>query len=125
MTKDEIQFWMLIAFAIVFILSSYKIYIMFNAPADGIDTQVQYNQLEDIIIEYIQSIQEHDLDANTLFKSLKALDTLKDPSYKNFNQNRFNQLLQQLYLRYEVVSLEALIKNIHQPQSSTSKENEG
>ncbi|PHR59005.1 MAG: hypothetical protein COA44_02330 [Arcobacter sp.] len=112
MTKDEIQFWMLIAFAVTFILSSYKIYIMFNTPPEGIDTQTQHNQLEDIIINFLKDLDDINLDTNALFKLINSLDTLEDESYKNFNLNRLNQLLNQLYITYKVDSLNELIKRI-------------
>ena len=109
MTKDEIQFWMLIAFAVVFILSTYKTYIMFNTSGEGLDTKTQHNQLEEIIINFLKQFNDLDLNVDQLFEAVSRLDVIQDEAYKNFNKNRFNQLLQQLFYTYEVDSLKELI----------------
>jgi len=112
MTTDEIQFWMLIAFAVVFILSAYKTYVMFNAPSEGMDTQTQYLQLEDIIKDFLKQDQNLEVDDTVYYKVLMQLPILQEKQYKNFNQNRFNQLLQQLYLTYEVSTFEELLASL-------------
>ena len=112
MTKDEIQFWMLIAFAVVFFFSAYKIYIMFNTPVKGINTQTQHNQLNDILIDFLKDLPELDLDTDALFERVIQLEVLQDEQYKNFNKNRFNQLIQQLYHTYEADSLTQLIQKV-------------
>ena len=112
MTNDEIQFWMLIAFAVAFVISFYKIYIMFNTPVEGVDTQTQYNQLEDIIINFLKEVTDDSLSSQTLFEYIIELEVMQDDAYKNFNQNRFNQLLQQLFYIYEVQSIPELILSV-------------
>jgi len=112
MTKDEIQFWMLIAFVVAFVLSTYKVYIIFSAPAEGISTKTQYDQLEEIIINFLSTTEDSSINETTLFQSLKKLEVLKNDIYKNLNQNRLNQLLNQLYFHYKVDSLSELIKSI-------------
>jgi len=112
MTKDEIQFWMLIAFAVVFILSSYKTYIMFSAPAEGKSTKHQQDDYLAIITDFIKQDSFSNATIEELFTSLKSSDVLQADEYKNFNQNRFNQLIQQLFFIYEVDSLDGLIKSI-------------
>ena len=124
MTKDEIQFWMLIAFAVAFVFSSYKVYIIFNTPVEGINTKTQHSQLEDILINFLKDLTEVDLDTDALFELIIQLEVLQDEQYKNFNKNRFNQLLQQLFYTYEVSSLNELIINIHQSEQGTSKDND-
>jgi len=124
MTKDEIQFWMLIAFAIAFVLSSYKVYFLFSTPLEGVDTQTQHNQLEDIIIDFIKELKNSELTSTELFNQLKTLDSLQDTPYKNFNENRFNQLLQKLFYTYKVQTLNELIISIHQTVRGTSNEND-
>jgi len=113
MTKDEIQVWMLIAFAIVLALGFYKVYTIFNSPAAGPDTKTQHTQLENIVIDFLKHYDNKDINAEELFLLLQGLDELQDEAYKNFNRNRLNQLLQQLYYTYEVSSLSELITIIH------------
>ena len=112
MTKDEIQFWMFIAFAVAFLFSSYKVYIIFSTPVEGIDSNTQHLQLENIIISFLSHTHEGDLTEKTLFQNLKELESLQEDSFKNFNQNRLNQLLKKLYITYEVDSLNELIIGI-------------
>lgn len=112
MTKDEIQFWMLIAFAVAFVLSSYKVYIIFNTHTEGIDTQTQHKELETIIVEFLKQVDVLDISAAELFKRVRTLESLQDSAYHNFNENRFNQLIQKLFYTYEVSSLEELILRI-------------
>jgi len=112
MTKDEIQFWMLIAFAIAFVFSSFKIYIIFNTPVEGMDTKTQHKELETIIVDFLKQLDCSDLSSTQIFYLIIRLDVLQDSAYRSFNENRFNQLLQQLFYTYEVTSLEQLILSI-------------
>ena len=112
MTKDEIQFWMLIAFAVAFVFSSYKVYIIFNTPTEGIDTKTQHKELETIIVDFLEQLDNTDLRSTQILKLIITLDVLQDSEYRNFNENRFNQLLQQLFYTYEVNSLDELILSI-------------
>jgi len=112
MTKDEIQFWMLIAFAVAFVLSAYKVYFLFNTPSEGINTSTQHNQLQNIMINFLKQLEEVDISPQELFNHLIKLEELQDEAYKNFNQNRFNQLLQQLFFTYKATSIKELIISI-------------
>ena len=116
MTKDEIQFWMLIAFAIAFVFSSFKIYIIFNTPVEGMDTKTQHKELETIIVDFLKQLDCSDLSSTQIFYLIIRLDVLQDSAYRSFNENRFNQLLQQLFYTYEVTSLEQLILSIKNEQ---------
>ncbi|MDF1881766.1 hypothetical protein JHD50_10725 [Sulfurimonas sp. MAG313] len=116
MTKDELQFWMLIAFAVAFLLSSYKIYSIFSAPAEGKSTQSQHLELQDIIIDFFKNLEKNDYDEKELFEQLSHLDILQNDAYKNFNLNRFYQILQGLYLDNEVSSLPSLISKLKNEQ---------
>ena len=112
MTKDEIQVWTLLAFFIVTLLSSYKLYLIFSVPSSGLDTKTQYAQLEKIIINYLKDVDQTELDSKELFSLLQGLDDIHDDRYKNFNHNRLNQLLQGLFYRYDVYSLPELISKV-------------
>jgi len=85
---------------------------MFNTPVEGMDTKTQHNQLEDILIDFLKQLEDTDLSSQKLFELFIELDVLQDDAYKNFNQNRFNQLLQQLFYTYEVQNIPDLILNI-------------
>jgi len=124
MTKDEIQLWMLIAFAIVLALGLYKVYTIFNSPAPGPGTKAQHAQLENLVIDFLKHTDKKDISSKDLFDLLIQEDDLIGNNHKNFNHNRLNQLLQQLYYTYEVSSLSELITIIHQPERGTSKEND-
>ncbi len=112
MTKDEIQFWMLIAFLAAAGIGFYKVYFLFNTPVEGLDTRSQHEKLQTMIIDLIMTHTNARLDKDTLFEILIQHDDLKDDTYKNFNRNRYNQLLQQLYYRFDVDNLEHLIRRI-------------
>ena len=122
--KDEIQLWMLIAFAIVLALGLYKVYTIFNSPAPGPGTKAQHAQLENLVIDFLKHTDKKDISSKDLFDLLIQEDDLIGNNHKNFNHNRLNQLLQQLYYTYEVSSLSELITIIHQPERGTSKEND-
>jgi len=109
MSKDEIQFWMLIAFAVASVLGFYKVYFLFNTPVEGLDTKAQHEQLEEIITDFLQELDALEHTASSLFERINELEQLQEEEYKNFNQNRFNQLLQQLFHKYEVHTLDELI----------------
>lgn len=112
MKNDEIQIWMLIAFIAALILSFYKVYIMFNKPAKGIDTKTQYKELSDIISSFLKNIDDPNLCSEKIYDKLVREKVLENEEYKNFNLNRFNQIVQQLFYTYEVYSLPELIEKI-------------
>ena len=104
---------MLIAFLIAMALGVYKVYALFNTPYTGLDPQTQHKQLQDIIISFLKEDKAQNTEAQSIYEEIKTLDQLQDEEYKNFNRNRFNQLLQQLFYIYEVDSLDELIKVLH------------
>ena len=113
MKSDNLQIWMLTAFFIVLILGMYKVYIMFNQPVDGPDMKTEHDELKDIIISFIQNNEISDKTNEALFKQLIEKEDFDTQRYRNFNQNRFNQLTQQLFYTYDVSSLAELIESIN------------
>jgi hypothetical protein len=85
---------------------------MFNRPAKGKSTKVQYSELDTLVLDYLKNIKDVNLDAKSIFDDLIKKEVFKDEEYFNFNMNRFNQILQRLYYKYEVDSLLDLIKKI-------------
>ncbi len=122
MTNDDIQLFPLIAFAIILLLALYKLYAIFNTPVSGPDTKTCHAQLEKIITDFLKQVEKADLSSHELFELLIQQDELKDDIYKNFNHNRLNQLLQQLFYTYDVDSLDKLISRIRQPEQDFGKE---
>ena len=113
MKQDEIQIWMLTAFIIVLAVSLYKIYIIFNKPPSGVSTEMEHEELRDMIISFIQKSDISDPSNKTLFEALVKEEGFEGERYKNFNQNRFNQLVQGLFYTYKVDTLSELIESIH------------
>ncbi len=109
MKKDDIQTWLLIIFLIVLVLGLYKVYAIFNTPITGPDTKTQHKQLQNIIEDFLIKLDRTDLNSQELFELLIQNDDLKDETYKNFNLNRLNQVLQQLFFIHGVDSLPDLI----------------
>ncbi len=122
MTNDEIQLFTLIAFAVILVLALYKLYAIFNTPVSGPDTKTYHAQLEELIIDFLKHVEKRDLNAQELFELLIQQDEFNNEIHKNFNHNRLNQLLQQLFYTYEVNSLEELISQIHKLVPDIGKE---
>jgi hypothetical protein len=95
----------------------YKVYLIFSKPVSGPDIETEHGELRDIIISFIQ---DHEIPHRTneaLFKQLVSEASFDTQAYKNFNQNRFNQLIQQLFYTYDVNSLTELIESINAQNS--------
>ncbi len=103
---------MLITFVILLTIGIYKIYILFNQPTDGPDTKTEHDELKDIIIVFIQNNSLSNIDNESLFEQILAKADFDKEKYTNFNLNRFNQLIQQLFYLYEVDSLDELMESI-------------
>lgn len=112
MKQDEIQIWMLIAFTLALVLSLYKVYIFFNSPSDDIDTETEHEELRGLIIAFIADNPSFQFSEKALFESLIATDEFDSTRYKNFNLNRYYQLIQQLFYIYDVHSFSELIISI-------------
>jgi len=123
MTKDEIELLMLIVFITVTVLGVYKLYKIFDGPIAGLDSKGQYAQLEMIVVDFLKRLEDTEIDSKELFDRLVQEDRLSHNDYKNFNHNRLNQILQQLFYTYEANTLDELIANLHQSERDTGKEN--
>ena len=113
MKQDEIQIWMLTAFIIVLTMSLYKIYIIFNKPASGASTETEHEELKNIIITFIEKNTVADISDKALFETLIQQEDFDHSRYRNFNLNRYYQLIQQLYYIYGVNSFPELIESIN------------
>lgn len=112
MKSDALQIWMLIAFTIVLLISLYKIYSLFNRPLNEADPETEHKELRDIIICFIQNNTIASPSNSSLFEQIHSDENFDNDTYRNFNLNRFNQLIQQLFYTYHVNSLPELIDSI-------------
>jgi len=112
MSKDEIQNWMLLAFAIALFFSFYKVYIMFNKPGVGLDTSTQKDELVDIVEKALIGHDINSYDANVIYVKI-INDDFDWERYKNFNLNRFNQTVNTLCVIHKVDMIEELLISIN------------
>ena len=112
MSKDEIQNWMLLAFAIALFFSFYKVYIMFNKPGVGLDTNVQKDELVDIVEKALVGLDVNTYDASVVYEKI-VNDDFDWERYKNFNLNRFNQTVNALCVIHKTDTVEELLKSIN------------
>jgi len=112
MSKDEIQNWMLLAFAIALFFSFFKVYIMFNKPGVGLDTATQKDELVEIVTDALKCVDVKTYDANVVYEMI-ICEEFDWERYKNFNLNRFNQTVNTLYIIHEVDTIEELFESIN------------
>lgn len=112
MSKDEIQNWMLLAFAISLFFSFYKVYIMFNKPGVGLDTTTQKDELVDIVQKALLGLDISSYEANVVYEKI-INDNFDWERYKNFNLNRFNQTVNTLCVIHKVDKIEDLLTSIN------------
>ena len=91
----------------------YKIYIIFNRPVSGVSTETEHEELKAIIITFIEKNTVADISDKALFETLIQQKEFDHSRYKNFNLNRYYQLIQQLYYLYDVNTFPELIKSIN------------
>ena len=107
--KEHIESIMMIAFVVATALGMYKVYVMFEKQADdGVDI----NTLEDEIVAILKGIvqKEPSVTKEALFEKIQKDAAFDEERYFNFNQNRFNQILERLYIETKTESFEDLKK---------------
>ena len=107
--KEHLESVMMISFLLATALGMYKVYVMFEKQADaGIDIKT----LEDEIIAIIENIFKRGKTPSKeeLFKMIQVDAAFDKERYKNFNQNRFNQILDRLYTKYNTGTYDELSK---------------
>ena len=97
---------MMVAFLVATALSIYKVYVIFEKQADdGIDI----NTLEKEIIYIIEEIfSKEKLERDALFQKIIEHENFDGQRHKNFNLNRFNQVLERMYIRHKVENYDEL-----------------
>jgi hypothetical protein len=111
MSKDEIQTWMLLAFAIALFFSFYKVYIMFNRPGEGLDTATQKDEIVDIVENALRGLDADSFNSELVYEKI-VNDDFDWERYKNFNLNRFNQTVNTLFVIHKVDTIEQLLQEL-------------
>ena len=109
--KEHLESIMMISFLLATALGMYKVYVMFEKQADeGIDIKT----LEDEIIAIIETIFKRGEmpSKEELYGMIEREESFDKERYKNFNQNRLNQILDRLYTQYKTEDYEQLSKTL-------------
>ena len=109
--KEHLESVMMISFLLATALGMYKVYVMFEKQTDeGIDIKT----LEDEIITIIKDIfkKEGMVSKERLYEKIEGHTSFDKERYKNFNQNRLNQILDRLHTQYKTESYEELSKKL-------------
>jgi len=106
MIHDNLETIMMVAFLIATALSIYKVYVIFEKQAgDGPSIQEIEKELSVIIEELISTCKD---EKEQIFKKVFEHEKFDKERYKNFNQNRFNQILDGLFIKHQVQNYEEL-----------------
>jgi hypothetical protein len=108
--SDNLETIMMVAFVVAVALSVYKVYVIFEKQgSDGVDM----NTIENEIIEIIYAIlQQKKLSQQELFEAIQKHEKFDNERYKNFNLNRYNQILYRLYMKHKVDDYESFQEKI-------------
>ncbi len=103
---DNLETIMMVAFLVAVSLSMYKVYIIFEKKAE--EEGVNLDSMEEAVMRVFYEIicDEKNSDEKTLCQKIKSHQDIQP--YKNFNHNRFRQILQTLYDKHEVENFEEL-----------------
>jgi hypothetical protein len=97
---------MMVAFLLATALSIYKVYVIFEKQAgEGPSIQEIEQELSNIIEELISAYKS---EKKELFAKVFEHQKFDKERYKNFNENRFNQILDGLYIKHKVEDYEGL-----------------
>ena len=104
--KEYLETIMMVAFLLAVFLGIYKVYVMFEKQSqEGLDIQT----LEDEIISIIGQIFSQETPSEEeLFFKIQEHELFGGGKYKNFNLNRYKQILNRLYLEYKVENYKSL-----------------
>ncbi len=104
--RENLETLMMVAFIAATAFGIYKVYVMFEKQEhDGIDIQT----LEEEIIEIIKSLlREQELSQDELFFKIQQHENFDGERYRNFNLNRYRQILERLHIEHRTDDFEAL-----------------
>lgn len=100
---------MMVFFIILLVVSIWKIYAFLpnKVLKDDDTTKESKDELISLIIEEIKNY-DGDITNKKLFEMVKKNKKFDSKHYWRFNQNRLNQLLQIIYLKYDVESIKEI-----------------
>ena len=111
--KEHLESIMMISFLLATALGMYKVYVMFEKQAEeGIDIKT----LEEEIIAMIEEIfrRGENPSKEELYKKIESEDAFDKERYKNFNQNRLNQILDRLYTQHTIEDYRQLAEKLRE-----------
>ena len=111
--KEHLESIMMISFLLATALGMYKVYVMFEKQAEeGIDIKT----LEEEIIAMIEEIfrRGENPSKEELYKKIESEDAFDKERYKNFNQNRLNQILDRLYTQHAIEDYRQLAEKLRE-----------
>jgi len=108
--SDNLETIMMVAFLVAVALSMYKVYVIFEKKAeqDGVNLASMEEEVIRVFHELFEEIK--DFDEKAICEKIKAHEAIAP--FKNFNQNRFRLIMQQLFDEHKVENLEELIHKL-------------
>lgn len=107
--QEHLQTIMMISFILAATLGVYKVYVLFEQNGgDSIDIQTLEEEIAQIAKRVLAS--GHIATKEALYEAILKDAAFDTKRYSNFNQNRFNQVLERLYILYGVEDFDALVK---------------
>jgi len=115
MIKDHLETIMMVAFLLATALSIYKVYVIFEKQADdGVDINTIENELIAIIKELFSS---HDIsDKKHLHSLVQTHEKFDKERYRNYNENRLNQILDRLHIEHKTQGFDELKEKLQNKQ---------
>jgi hypothetical protein len=108
--SEHLETVMMVAFLVATALSVYKVYVIFEKQgSEGVDMNVIENEIIEIIYDLFQK-KKHTKEE--LFEAIQSHEKFDKERYKNFNLNRFNQILYRLYMKHKVDDFDALSEQL-------------
>ena len=108
--KEHLQTVMMVSFLVASALGMYKVYVMFEKQSgEGVDIRILENELAEIVESILR---EQTIERSALFDAVLNHERFDKERYRNFNQNRLNQVLDLLHIRYKTESFEELASKI-------------
>lgn len=109
--SQNLQTIMMVSFLVAAFLGMYKVYVMFESKEGdgGVDIKTIENELSEIVESILK---ETKLDKNALFEAVRSHERFDKERYKNFNQNRLNQVLDLLHIRHKTETFDDLLEKL-------------
>lgn len=108
--SENLQTIMMVSFLLAAALGMYKFYVLFEKQdSSGVDIKTIENELAEIVEAVLK---EGEVEKSALYDAVISHERFDKERYWNFNQNRLNQVLDLLYIRYKVGEFEELVSKL-------------